>query len=133
MYGVRKTCSDACFKAVLQLRSTYGVRSASKRETRRKQARSTYRRKDKADVVRELTARQQGKCDICGGAGCLRGDGSHGLLLDHCHVTGEPRAMLCARCNAAVGQVRESPEIVRSLLTYVTACSLLSGKSPDVR
>ena len=44
-------------------------------------------------------------------------------MLDHCHATGEPRAMLCVRCNAALGLLREDPAVCRMLAEYAAVCS----------
>lgn len=70
-----------------------------------------------------MTAEQGGRCYICGGAGVQLGNGTRGLVLDHCHTTGEPRAMLCTRCNVAVGCVREKPRVAEALLNYVRLCA----------
>lgn len=114
----RKTCSDACFDAIVVRRSTVGARSAAVRAKRREAERHAYRGKDKAAVVAGLTAKQRGKCKVCGGYGQKRGDGTEGLVLDHCHATGKPRAMLCGRCNAALGLLGESPERIKAMWDY---------------
>lgn len=41
------------------------------------------------------------------------------LTVDHNHVTGEVRGLLCNRCNAGLGNLREEPEIMRSLIRYI--------------
>lgn len=41
------------------------------------------------------------------------------LAIDHDHRSGQVRAVLCLRCNTAVGMVREDPAVARSLLAYV--------------
>jgi hypothetical protein len=40
------------------------------------------------------------------------------LAVDHDHVTGEVRGLLCQRCNAAEGQLQSSPARTRALLRY---------------
>jgi hypothetical protein len=49
---------------------------------------------------------QEGKCAICG-------DVCPHLFIDHCHRTGKLRALLCSRCNTAIGQLRDNPAIIR--------------------
>lgn len=56
---------------------------------------------------------QNGKCKICGIKPEKR------LAVDHCHTTGKVRAMLCAHCNLAVGNVKEDPIIAANLLEYI--------------
>jgi hypothetical protein len=113
----RQTCSEACRAAVVGRSSTLGVRSATKRASRRKALKTRFKGKDKAQVIERLTREQGGRCKVCGGEGAALGDGRTGLVLDHCHVTGKARAMLCGPCNAALGLLKESPERIEALLT----------------
>lgn len=41
------------------------------------------------------------------------------LCVDHCHVTGKVRGLLCAPCNTALGLVRENPRTLRHLAIYL--------------
>ena len=106
----RKTCSDECFAALLKSRATFGVRTPEQRKKRRAQERAKYRRKDKAEVVARLTSMQRGRCASCKLA--------KPLVLDHCHATGDARAMLCVQCNAALGLLGESPDRIAALHAY---------------
>ncbi len=45
------------------------------------------------------------------------------LAVDHCHDTGKVRGLLCGRCNTAVGQLRNRPELARAVATYIEVCS----------
>ena len=109
----RATCSDACALAA----AAKPGRGDSVRARRRRQRRTAYRRPDKESVSARLLAEQKGKCLVCGREG--------GLVLDHCHTTGEPRAMLCTRCNAALGLMLEDPAAIGALKAYAEACALL--------
>jgi hypothetical protein len=103
-------------------------RSAAVRDRRRKSRAHSYRGKDKQAVIKRLTADQGGRCAVCGGLGCELGNGSSGLVLDHCHASGKPRAMLCTRCNAALGLMREDQDAILQLAQYAEAWSKRSGK-----
>jgi len=48
----------------------------------------------------DLIAKQEGKCAICGNTPKTRG-----LHADHCHKTGKPGLLLCARCNVALSYI----------------------------
>ena len=40
------------------------------------------------------------------------------LAIDHCHKTGKIRALLCARCNSAIGLLKHNPELLRKAALY---------------
>jgi hypothetical protein len=62
----------------------------------------------------QLLASQGGVCAIC----CEAPEG-YELHLDHCHVTGRVRGLLCARCNTALGKFRDDPVILRAAVNYI--------------
>jgi len=41
------------------------------------------------------------------------------LFIDHNHKTGEVRALLCHSCNVSLGLLKEDPERIASLLSYL--------------
>ena len=114
----RKTCGDACHAELVRQKSTVGTRSEQVRAKRRRGKKQSYKGKDKAEVIERLTREQGGRCKVCGGEGTALGDGRVGLVLDHDHATGKPRAMLCGPCNAALGLLAESPQRVKALWDY---------------
>ena len=59
---------------------------------------------------------QGGKCAICG---CERVDGKRYFDVDHSHVNGEVRGLLCGRCNKALGLLDDSVERVAKVLEYL--------------
>ncbi|MFF0782014.1 endonuclease VII domain-containing protein [Streptomyces sp. NPDC003720] len=59
----------------------------------------------------ELVASQGGVCCIC-----LAAVPAH---VDHCHETGRVRGVLCFSCNAALGQFKDQPEVIRRAAAYV--------------
>jgi hypothetical protein len=54
---------------------------------------------------------QQGLCGICGE--------DKQLVVDHCHDTGRVRGLLCRQCNAAIGQLRDDPALLRHALEWL--------------
>jgi hypothetical protein len=39
--------------------------------------------------------------------------------IDHCHITGKIRALLCRPCNLALGYLRDSEKFLRNALNYI--------------
>jgi hypothetical protein len=109
----RRTCSDVCALAAQRPPG----RGASVRARRRADRQKAYRRSDKAAVSARMTAEQGGRCLVCAT--------KSRLVLDHCHTTGEPRAMLCGRCNAALGLMLESVTAIEALKCYAELCDML--------
>lgn len=64
-----------------------------------------------------MMERQGGLCAICKEP-CRSG---RRLAVDHCHTTGKVRGLLCASCNRGIGYLADSPERLRSALTYLGA------------
>ena len=60
-------------------------------------------------------AEQNGVCAICGEQ-CKSG---RTLAVDHCHVTGEVRGLLCANCNRAIGWLQDDQTLLRAALEYI--------------
>lgn len=79
-----------------------------------------------ADYER-MFARQGGRCALCGDSPKASKHG-HTLDVDHDHDTGAVRALLCRRCNSAVGQVErfESLGLLVAVRTYVAASKALT-------
>jgi len=58
---------------------------------------------------------QKGLCAICGKPQTV----GTKLDVDHDHVTGKVRALLCRQCNAGIGQLKDSIELVEKSLAYL--------------
>jgi hypothetical protein len=57
---------------------------------------------------------QGGRCAICRGI-----PENHVLHVDHCHVTGKVRAMLCYTCNRLLGDVGDSTDLLLDAIEYL--------------
>jgi hypothetical protein len=114
----------------------FGERRATCRRCRNLKARSYYTR-NRAQVLRrqkagrdssnawirykygltteqmtELLVEQRGLCAICGRAGAE-------LVVDHCHLTGVVRGLLCSPCNRALGHFIDAPWVCRAAALYL--------------
>ena len=57
-------------------------------------------------------------CEICE-AKLTRGSSSNGRTMDHNHVTGEMRGVLCNNCNRGIGLLQDNPWIIKRSLEYL--------------
>ena len=62
-----------------------------------------------------MLSSQSGRCAICED---LMGGGKN-EHIDHDHVTGQVRGILCSQCNTAIGKFKDSPEIILKAAEYV--------------
>lgn len=67
----------------------------------------------------EMLERQQcGRCAICDKVPAQT-TRSKRLTVDHCHVTGSVRGLLCGRCNTAIGMAGDNVAVLRSMILYL--------------
>lgn len=66
---------------------------------------------------RTLWLRQNGVCAICGQP--ERSERNRLLTIDHDHVSGHVRGLLCSHCNRAIGLLQDDPKVIRSAADYV--------------
>ena len=62
-----------------------------------------------------LLEKQNGVCVLCGNIN------RHGVALhvDHDHITGEIRGLLCFNCNSAIGNMHDNPALLRKTADYL--------------
>jgi hypothetical protein len=63
-----------------------------------------------------ILAAQGGLCAICAGT---PGGRWKRFVVDHDHATGMIRALLCSRCNTALGHAQDSPTLLRRMAAYL--------------
>ncbi len=69
------------------------------------------------DWYRKRMARQCGLCDICGQE--PSGGRGNRLHIDHDHITGFARGLICGECNNGLGLFKDSPQALRNAATYL--------------
>lgn len=107
--GNHKYCSPGCKHKANQTRAATQER---KRFTVKSQ------RIHEITVYRETTSKSQdGKCAICHTE--LAELGSRDRHVDHCHVTGSLRGVLCPTCNMGIGLFRDNPEVLDRAAEYL--------------
>ena len=114
-----KTCAAANTRKYLQKLS----------DGQREQRRIWYRKYDMRrlygvpyeELLKRLEA-QNGKCKICQEEVDLLVPKRNGrtACVDHEHTTGKIRGLLCVKCNAGLGQFRDSPDLLKNAVAYLT-------------
>lgn len=61
---------------------------------------------------------QEGKCKICDSTTNAHSRNNY-LDIDHCHITGKVRGLLCNKCNKAIGYFNDDPELLVKALKYL--------------
>lgn len=108
-------------------------RETNREEHTRKNREWNFRRKYgiTLDQYNEMRMSQDCRCAICGRhendlpkklsrrtTDGIQTEGSP-LTVDHCHLSGRIRQLLCFRCNQFIGFANEDPDLMRSAILYV--------------
>lgn len=86
----RKRYSETDFKS--RLKRTYGI---------------TF------EQYKEILLHQSGVCAICARPQSAK------LHVDHCHITGKVRGLLCGSCNRALGLMKDNIDFLSKAITYL--------------
>jgi Recombination endonuclease VII len=87
-----------------------------------------------------MVAEREGRCDICkrvptlavGGRGIRMADPK--LVIDHDHVSGHVRGLLCQGCNTAIARLEDDPEIIARAIAYLerAAAAIAARPAPPI-
>ncbi len=68
----------------------------------------------------EMYNEQGGVCKICGSEGfTMAKHHKMKLVVDHCHVSGEVRGLLCHNCNRGLGLFKDSKDSLKMAIEYL--------------
>ncbi len=84
-------------------------------------SRLTSAKKLKLSLVEYDEIMKPGRCDICNDSFPQKHWSPKGTRLgvDHCHLTGRVRGLLCGNCNSALGLLKEDPIRMVSMIKYI--------------
>lgn len=95
-------------------------------QERAKENRRRYQFKSKYGITIEeyekLLKKQNGVCALCKkdeSAAHGRTGTKFWLSVDHCHVFGHVRGLLCQKCNRAIGLFNDDPRLLRKAIAYL--------------
>lgn len=63
----------------------------------------------------QMFEQQNGVCAVCGGLAT----GGKRLVVDHCHITGKIRGLLCGNCNIGIGNMQDNVDILAQAIIYL--------------
>lgn len=113
---------DAKKKDYYSKRKEYFVEYRKNNEEKIKQYRKSYNKeyhKKKRferygideEVFTFLSEKQEHKCKIC--------QNERPLVIDHCHLTGQIRGLLCRQCNSGIGLLQDDLSILERSVLYL--------------
>lgn len=71
------------------------------------------------DQLVRMTEAQSGLCAICGNPPSGIGKTGQRLHIDHDHITGVVRGLLCEFCNRGLGMFRDNPSLLTVAIQYL--------------
>ena len=70
--------------------------------------------------LKDLWITQNKSCAICRRPISLRSDNkAEKIHIDHCHVSGVVRGLLCLTCNTGIGMLNDSPDLLEAAKQYL--------------
>ena len=87
------------------------------------------------DAYLQLVASSDGKCMLCGdpfvvfkaGSTSKTGRNRTSMHIDHDHITGKIRGLLCGPCNTGLGHFQDNPERLYAAATWIEAHRKVEG------
>ena len=69
-----------------------------------------------------MLVEQNNECACCGTNKPGNTRRNKYFVVDHDHTTGKVRGLLCHQCNTALGLVRDNPNTLSEMLSYLAKC-----------
>lgn len=83
------------------------------------------------DSYFDLLETQEQKCKICGGEGfTMKEEHKLKLVVDHDHVTGAVRGLLCHNCNRGLGLFKDSTNNLEAAIEYLKQSNIKDRDEP---
>jgi hypothetical protein len=96
-------------------------RSDAKRKTQRRDRELKKKYGISFETYIDMLQKQQGVCAICKRPETKldKGGNIRPLCVDHCHVSGKVRGLLCASCNLALGNLEDNVTYFLNAISYL--------------
>lgn len=114
----KKQLSSWCRKCHSQQSTIRNRRSPEARAAARLRTLKS-RRGINLDQYNTMLLRQDGQCAICSTRETNAKGTKERFCVDHDHITGKIRGLLCFRCNTAIGLLRDSSSFAQKAVEYL--------------
>lgn len=108
--GLQERCTPCRAK---HHQATKHNRPKQTREQKRKYLITSYGLTE--DEFATMLEKQNNSCAICG----TKDWGKPSPSIDHCHITGKVRGLLCNNCNRGLGLLKDSTEVIKNAIKYL--------------
>ena len=111
----KKQCREYDKKRYLKFRKERLAKSKEYRYKHPKKVRNTRLKTRYGITLKDyykLKRNQSNKCAICG-------QRKKKLVIDHCHITGKVRGLLCVKCNTYLGYIQEDISALKAAVKYL--------------
>ncbi len=71
------------------------------------------------DEILTMLIEQDYKCKTCSQFITLERKNAFRANVDHCHVSGRVRGLLCSDCNRALGMVKDKVDTLKNMIEYL--------------
>ena len=109
----RKRYPSRTLESMRAAKKLYDQRHPGRASLRNHRTNLWYAHKMTVEQYAEMLDAQGGVCAICNQKCKKR------LSVDHDHITGEIRGLLCRRCNLVLGEMLDSVELMSSAIQYL--------------
>lgn len=70
-------------------------------------------------IYDHLLLMQGGRCALCSAESSGRKNDNY-FVVDHCHITGDVRGLLCHHCNIMLGSSKDNINTLQNAITYLS-------------
>ena len=102
-----------------EIKKSWAVRNKDRMKTamRRCLLRSIYG--ISTEEYQKILISQKRVCAICGNKELTKEGVENNLCVDHNHLTGRVRGLLCRKCNSGIGMFRDNSELLFNAIRYL--------------
>lgn len=95
------------------------IKKATKKSTTKRKRDKLLKRYGLTELeYNEILTRQDGRCALCPATTFLPGN-ERSLAVDHNHISGKVRGLLCQQCNLMLGYAKDLPERLEEGASYL--------------